>query len=143
MKFFHMGVYVFLHLLIGSFIWQVSFLILMTFILSPMGKLWMLSPWHFWDFGNKYKKSVGRLTFCYIRTFKIIKKVKAKGISHLGTNLWPTRSEAVLHFSLRISLYDFCLDFSFSVILGISNLPLKRLIHESRVLKTSTSNKYI
>ena len=44
-------------------------------------------PGHFWDFSNKYKKSIGNLTFCYIQILKVIKKVKVKGISHLGTNM--------------------------------------------------------
>ena len=64
------------YLLIRSFVWQVLFLILTTFIFGPMGKWGTHFPWHFWGFANKYKKSVGKLTFCYIRIFKIIKKKK-------------------------------------------------------------------
>ena len=64
------------YLLIRSFVWQVLFLILTTFIFGPMGKWGTHFSWHFWGFANKYKKSVGKLTFCYIRIFKIIKKKK-------------------------------------------------------------------
>lgn len=86
----------FFHLLIGSFVWQVSFWILMTFILGPLGKCEMRFPRYFWRFGNKCKKSVGNQTFCYIRIFKIIKQVRVKGIYHVHTNMWPTKCGYIL-----------------------------------------------
>ena len=74
-----MGDFMFFFLLIGSFVKQVSFLILMTFVLGPIGIWGMHFRGYFGGCGNKYKKSVGK-------NFENCKK-KNKTEGHLGTNM--------------------------------------------------------